>query len=138
MGYDWKLRDSSGFSDWAKGLWDSGPGDYVKGYVSDIGDLLNGGSYSDFARSRDDAMDGWYSTVMDAVPFVRNVHNALLKRDEASDYLDNNNLSWKDAQGYNIAKLTSGISSNLGGALATSSKYLTNIHNDLGKLYSKG
>lgn len=136
------MRDSSGFSQWASALWDSEPvragRGYVKGYFSDIGDLLGGGSYSDFTRSRNDAMDGWYSTIMDSVPLVRNVHNALLKREEASDYLDNNGISWNDAQGYNIAKLTSGISNNLGGALATSSKYLTNIHNDLGKLYAKG
>lgn len=135
------MRDSSGFSQWASALWDSEPvtafRDYADGYVNDVKNLVTGGSYSDFVAGRNDAMDGWYSTIMDSVPFVRNIHNALLGRESAKDYLDENNLTWKDAKGYNVGKLTANISNNLGGAIATGSKYLKNASNDLGKLYSK-
>lgn len=135
------MRDSSGFSDWASAIWDSEPvtafRDYVKNGVNDMSDLISGGSYSDFTASRNNAMDGWYSTVMDSVPIVRNIHNALLGRESAKDYLDENGLTWNDAKGYNVNKLTANISNNLGGAIATGSKYLNNLSNDLGKLYAK-
>lgn len=129
------MGDASGFSDWWKAVAEPVGNYFSKGF-SDMADLVSGGSYSDFVSSRNDATDGWYSTIMDAVPLVRNVHNALLGRDSAKDYMDNNGLSWKDFQGYNTAKVTSNISNNLGGAIATSSKYLKNVNTDLGKLYA--
>lgn len=110
---------------------------YIGGYARDVGSLMSGGSYSDFVASRNEAMDGWYSTIMESVPVVRNIHGALLGRDQAMDYMSANGLGWKDVQGYNASKLTSPISNNLGGALSTGARYVNNVANDLGKLYSK-
>lgn len=92
-------------------------------------------SYSDFSRMMNEHTDGWYGTAASAIPFVNNIHNALLGRDEQKDYLDENGLDWGDSQGYNAAKINFGISNNLA-TLSNGGQYLQNIANDLGKLYS--
>lgn len=138
------MYDASGFSDWFGAYYNGyakpvakGITNYFKSGFQDMGKMLSGGSYSDFTRDRNEATDGWYSTLMDAFPLVGNIHRAILGRDSAKDYMDQNGLSWSDMLGYNTSKITANISNNLGGAIATGSKYLNNMSNDLGKLYAK-
>lgn len=102
----------------------------------DIPDLIQSSSYSDMVSKANEYTDGWYSTIAGSLPIAGNLHRAMLGRDSAKDYLDENGMSWKDGQGYNIEKLVGSSSSNLGGAIATGGKWLKNAHNDLGKLYT--
>lgn len=98
--------------------------------------LFGSSDYSDFVRKANQGSDGWYSTIANGLPFVKDFHNALLGRDSAKDYLENNGLSWKDMQGYNDVSLLGRSSSGVSGLANQGGTYLSNIGNDLGKLYS--
>lgn len=105
----------------------------LENLVNDIGSSSN---YSDFVSKANERSSGWYSTIANGLPFVNNLHRAILGRDSAEDYLKNNGLSWGDMEGYNDIKLLGSASSNLSPVISQAGTYLQNIANDLGKLYS--
>ena len=77
----------------------AGPGGFI---LSNMDGVHN---YSDFVRNANVSTNGWYSTLANGLPFVKDLHNAVLGRDSAEDYLKNNNLTWGDMEGYNDIKL---------------------------------
>lgn len=92
-------------------------------------------SYSDFVSKTNENTDGWYSAIAGGIPFVNNLHNAILSRDRSRDYLNNTGLSWKDIPGYNAAMLTGGVSSAISGAASTAMRIADGKH-DLYEFYS--
>lgn len=92
-------------------------------------------SYSDFVSKANQNTDGWFSAIAGGLPIVSGLHNSILGRDSAADYLRNTGYSWSDIPGYNAARLTgqtsAGISQTLGGV----TKIAAGIH-DLGQFYS--
>lgn len=76
--------------------------------------IRNSGSYSDFVSNANQSSDGWYGTVANGIPYVRDLHNAVLDRDRTMDILRNTGRSWDDIIGYNSNGLTSGTGSSLG------------------------
>lgn len=110
---------------------------FLGNHVNNLADLYGGKqSYSDFTSRFNGYTDGWYSTLANGLPFISGMHNALLGRDSAKDYLDNNGLTWEDMKGYNDMKLLGRSASGVGSMAHQSGTYLGNIGNDLGKLYS--
>lgn len=109
----------------------------IKDTYNSVKDLVTGErDYSQIVSDANEKTDGWYSTVVNSVPFVNGVHNSLLGRDYAKDYMKNNNLSWDDMQGYNVAKILGQASGGVSQLAGTGARWLKNMNNDLGKLYS--
>lgn len=129
---DYLNKAKEAYTDYAKMI-----GDGVQDTFESVRDLATGErDYSQVVSDANEKTDGWYSTVVNSVPVLNGVHNNLLGRDYAKDYLDNNGLSWKDAQGYNVSKILGQASSGISSLVGTGSRWLKNINNDLGKLYS--
>lgn len=93
-------------------------------------------NYSDFVSNANQSSDGWYSVAANGIPIIKDIHNALLGRDSAKDYLNENGLSWSDMKGYNDMKLLGRASQGVSGLTQTGSTWLNNMGSDLGKLYS--
>lgn len=116
----------------------------IKDAMQPVGEWFDNGvdlwtgqqSYSDFTSRYNQLTKGLYSTFANGIPLLSNMHNALLGRDSAEDYLKNNGLDWKDMEGYNDYKLLGRTNSAINGLSNQIGSYLTNIGNDLGKLYS--
>lgn len=109
----------------------------IKDTYNSIKDLATGErDYSQVVADANEKTDGWFSTVANSVPIFNGVHNNLLGRDYAKDYMDNNGLSWKDMQGYNASKILGQASGGVSQLASTGARWLKNINNDLGKLYS--
>lgn len=120
---------------------------FVKGPVSDLAgglrkheerldELFTGNNdYSDFVSTANENTDGWYSTIMDSIPIVNNIHNSVLGRDSAIDYLNNTGLSWSDIPGYNTSKLTGRTSANVNEGLRSAYKIADGQH-DLYAFYA--
>lgn len=129
---DYLNKAKEAYTDYAKMI-----GSGVQDTFESVRDLATGErDYSQVVSDANEKTDGWYSTVVNSVPVLNGVHNNLLGRDYAKDYLDNNGLSWKDAQGYNVSKILGQASSGISSLVGTGSRWLKNINNDLGKLYS--
>lgn len=92
------------------------------------------GSYSDFVSKSNEATDGWYSVAANSIPVLRGIHNSILGRDSAVDYLSNTGLSWSDIPGYNASRLTGGTSSGVTSLAGDVHKIADGI-NDLGAFY---
>lgn len=92
-------------------------------------------NYSDFVSKANEATNGWYSTISGATPIVSGVHNALLGRDSALDYLNNTGLSWSDLPGYQSSRLTAGASAGINDIGRDFGKIADGV-NDLHKFYS--
>lgn len=108
----------------------SGPAGFI------INNARGANDYSDFVRNANGNTDGWFSTIANGIPILKDLHNALLGRDSAKDYLDNNGLGWEDMEGYNDIKLLGRTNSAVSGLAQSGGTYLSNIASDLGKLYS--
>lgn len=109
----------------------------IKDTYNSIKDLATGErDYSQVVSDANEKTDGWYSTVVNSVPIVNGLHNNMLGRDYAKDYMNNNDLSWKDMQGYNANKILGQASGGVSQLASTGARWLKNINNDLGKLYS--
>lgn len=131
------FRDlGEGYKDYAKNTADmmvSG----IKDTYNSVKDLMTGErDYSQVVADANEKTDGWYSTVVNSVPIVNGLHNNMLGRDYAKDYMANNDLSWKDMQGYNVNKILGQASGGVSQLASTGARWLKNINNDLGKLYS--
>lgn len=98
-------------------------------------DATSSGSYSDYVSKANERTNGWYGTVANSVPIVNNVHNALLGRDSALDYLNNSGLSWSDLPGYQSSRLTNGTSNAISDAAHTIGKIMDG-KNDLYEFYA--
>lgn len=122
--------DSPNANDMAAVLQFSSPGAFI-GY-----NMQGANNYSDFVRNANVSTNGWYSTLANGIWGVKDLHNAILGRDSAEDYLRNNGLTWADMEGYNDAKLLGRASSGIAGLTSQGNTWLNNINSDLGKLYS--
>lgn len=96
------------------------------------GNFVNLNSYSDFVQQANGYTDGWYSTVASALPFVGNLHRAVLDRDRANDMLSNSGQSWWDVLGYNSSNITGGTSSALAGV---NNKLLSKMEDGVNDLF---
>lgn len=92
-------------------------------------------NYSDFVSKANEATNGWYSTIAGATPILSGVHNAVLGRDSALDYLNNTGFSWSDLPGYQSSRLTGGTSSGMSSIAGDVHKIADGVH-DLGQFYS--
>lgn len=109
----------------------------IKDTYNSVKDLMTGErDYSQVVADANEKTDGWYSTVANSIPIFNGVHNNLLGRDYAKDYMDNNNLDWKHIQGYNANKILGQASGGVSQLASTGARWLKNVNNDLGKLYS--
>lgn len=93
--------------------------------------------YSDLVKNGNVRTDGWTSTLMDSAPFLNQFHNAMLGRDYAKDYMENNGLTWADIEPYNADKLLSRTNNSVNNVVNQGTRWLKNTANDLGKLYSE-
>lgn len=109
----------------------SGPGGFI------LSNMQGVNNYSDFVRNANVSTNGWYSTLANGLPFIKDLHNAVLGRDSAEDYLKNNGMDWGDMEGYNDVKLLGRSSSGVSGLTQSGATWLNNISSDLGKLYSQ-
>lgn len=118
-------------NDMANVLQYSSPGAFI------ARNMTGANNYSEFVKNANVNTDGWYSTFANGIWGLKDLHNALLGRDSAKDYLQENGLDWSDMEGYNDAKLLGRASSGVGGLVHQGSTWLNNIGSDLGKLYSQ-
>lgn len=103
------------FTDFTDGLLDYGRRFTFLGWGhGTYQNIRNSGSYSDFVSNANESTDGWYGTAANAIPYVRDLHNAVLDRDRTLDILHNTGRSWSDIIGYNSNGLTSGAGASLG------------------------
>lgn len=101
-----------------------------------LDNLFKGNSdYSDFVATANENTDGWYETIADSIPIVNNIHQSVLGRDSAVDYLNNTGLSWSDIPGYNASKLTGRTSSNINEGFRSAYK-IADGHHDLYAFYA--
>lgn len=129
---EWLNKAKDAYTDYAKMI-----GNGVQDTYDSIRDLATGErNYNQVVMDANEKTDGWYSTVVNSVPLLNGVHNNLLGRDYAKDYMDANGLSWKDIQGYNASKILGQASGGVSQLAGTGARWLKNINNDLGKLYS--
>lgn len=98
-------------------------------------DATSSGSYSEYVSKANERTNGWYSTIAGALPIAGNIHNAILGRDRANDYLSNTGYSWSDIPGYMSSLLTGGVSNQIGDAARSVSKILDG-KNDLYEFYA--
>lgn len=121
------------FSDFTNGVLDYGRRFTPAGWTYDIvRNASSSGSYSDFVTKSNQATDGWYGTVANAIPYVRDAHNAVLDRDRTLDVLNNTGRDWGDVLGYNSNGITAGTGSSLGNL---TTKIEDGVH-DLFQFYS--
>lgn len=129
---DWLNKAKDAYTDYADMI-----GSGIQDTFESVRDLATGErDYSQVVSDANEKTDGWYSTVVNSVPVLNGLHNNMLGRDFAKDYLNNNGLSWHDVQGYNASKILGQASSGVSSLVGTGSRWLKNINNDLGKLYT--
>lgn len=138
MNFDWNGvkgavdKFKEGYNDYTKMIFSG-----VNDTFNSVKDMITGErDYSQVVKDANEKTDGWYSTVANSVPILNGVHNNLLGRDYAKDYMNNNNLNWDDIQGYNASKILGQASGGVSQLAGTGARWLKNINNDLGKLYS--
>lgn len=129
---EWLDKVKDNYTDYAKMI-----GSGIQDTFDSVRDLATGErNYSQVVSDANERTDGWFSTVANSIPLFNGIHNNLLGRDYAKDYLNNNGLSWSDVQGYNAPKILGQASSGISSLVGIGSRWLKNINNDLGKLYS--
>lgn len=108
---------------------------WFKGAQDVWNDVTSSSSYSDYVSKANGRTNGWFSTVMGAIPVASGIHNALLGRDSANDILANTGQSWSDVLGYNTRNLTGGTSASIGSAVGQGQKIADGVH-DLYEFYT--